>query len=98
MTALLPLPSLGSKESCNKGESLAPIPSPLFVDVVLTVFKREDQALTLVGETMGAPRRAFHLWVITSNGVLHLCSHGIKTPLLGNGALQAKTLLSSWKS
>lgn len=56
MTTLLPLLSLGSKESCNKGESLPPIPLPLFfVDVVLTVFKR-DQALTLVGETMELPR------------------------------------------
>lgn len=59
MTTLLPLLSLGSKESCNKGESLPPIPlappPPFFVDVVLTMFKR-DQALTLVGETMGLPR------------------------------------------
>ncbi|KAF6119951.1 hypothetical protein HJG60_010318 [Phyllostomus discolor] len=84
MTTLLPLLSLGSKESCNKGESLPPIPPapPFFVDVVLTVFKREDQALTLVGETMGLPRPAFHLWVTTSDGVLHLWN-GVRMPPLG---------------
>lgn len=91
ITTLLPLLSLGSKESCNKGESLPPIPLPFFlVDVVLTVFKR-DQALTLVGETTGLPRPAFHLRVTTSDGVHHLYNGG-KMALLGNSALQVKTL------
>lgn len=59
--------------------------------VVLTVLKRADYALTFVGETMGLPRPAFHLWVTTSDGVVHLCD-GIETLLLGSSALRAKTL------
>lgn len=45
----------------------------------------------LVGETMGLPGPAFHLWVTTSDSVLHLCN-SLKTPLLGSSALQAETL------